>query len=113
MKGENAKSVLKFQIMLTRIQLFNWFDILRLSCEIESFPAAQVEWFFNETNITQKVTTYKEKFEYKYEPSSHSVTLIIKNVNEKDKGNYTLQVKNKNGTSKSTCFLDVNGIIKY
>ena len=63
--------------------------------------------FFNETNITQKVNTYKEKFEYKYEPSSHSATLIIKNVNDKDKGNYTLQAKNKNGVTKSTCFLDV------
>jgi hypothetical protein len=33
--------------------------------------------------------------------------LIIKNVNEKDKGNYTLQAKDKNGVTKSTCFLDV------
>ena len=38
-----------------------------------------------------------------------NATLIIKNVNDKDKGNYTLQAKNKNGISKSTCFLDVNG----
>ena len=31
-----------------------------------------------------------------------------KNVNEKDKGNYTMQAKNKNGISKSTCMLDVS-----
>ena len=80
---------------------------LRLICEFESISPTQVEWFFNETNITQKVNTYKEKYEYRYEPASHSATLIIKNVNDKDKGNYTMQVKNKNGFIKSTCLLEV------
>lgn len=49
----------------------------------------------------------KEKYEYVYEPAQHSSTLIIKNVNSKDKGDYTFLVKNNLGTCKSVCFLDV------
>jgi hypothetical protein len=81
----------------------------KLACQFDSGLASQVEWFFNETNITQKVTSYREKFEYVYEPATHSATLIIKNVNEKDKGTYTFKAKNNNGVCKSTCLLDVIG----
>jgi hypothetical protein len=76
-------------------------------CELESIPAAKIEWFYNETNITHKITKMREKYECIYEPEHHSATLIIKNVNVMDSGNYTLKAKNQLGECKSTCNLEV------
>lgn len=60
-------------------------------------------------NITDKVAKLKEKYEFIQEPSDQTSTLIIKNVNSKDVGDYTLVLKNVSGVCKSTCHLDVSG----
>ena len=81
---------------------------LRLKCKFDYSEENQIEWYFNQTNITERIVKMKEKFEYIHEPENHSSTLIIKNVNSKDKGDYTFLVRNNFGTCKSVCHLDVN-----
>ena len=56
-------------------------EIATLSCQFQSSLPVQVDWYLNDTNISQQVNTYKDKFEYHYELLSQSVTLIIKNIN--------------------------------
>ncbi len=82
-----------------------------MNCEFDSFPYAKIEWFYNETNITHKITKYKEKYHCLYEPEKHKITLIIKNVNLIDAGFYTLKAKNQFGEFKSTCNLQIKSKI--
>jgi len=81
-----------------------------MTCQFDAFPQADLEWYFNEENITHTIMQKVEKYEWSYEPQQHSATLIIKNVNANDKGNYLLKMTNNLGVCKSICFLDVKGI---
>ena len=79
-----------------------------LHCQFDT--SAQVDWYFNETSITERISKYselREKYEIVYEPARHSTSLIIKNVNEADKGNYLMRAKNSKGFCTSECLVDI------
>ncbi len=81
-------------------------DNVRLSCECDT-QSARVEWFFNKSNITDRIGKSTERYQYEYDAQTHTSTLIIKTVKSKDKGEYTFSAKNNAGVCISTCRLDI------
>ena len=78
------------------------------NCDV-SMPSTKVEWFHNQLNITEKLSKKNERYEYVYQPETHTSTLIIKSVKGKDKGEYKFSAKNNAGVCNSTCILEVAG----
>lgn len=79
---------------------------VRLSCVCD-LTQSKIEWYHNQTNITEKLNKSSERYEYVYEPEQHRSTLIIKSVKGKDRGEYTFCARNNAGVSTSTCIIDV------
>ncbi len=107
-----AKPVVKIPVVTKQLEPVvkaNIGDNVRLSCECDttSSKSTKVEWFFNKSNITDKIGKSTERYEYEHDAQSHTSTLIIKTVKGKDKGEYTFSAKNSAGVCTSTCRLDV------
>ncbi|RNA22007.1 titin isoform X16 [Brachionus plicatilis] len=77
----------------------------KLTCHFKSTKTEKIDWFFNQINLNDKINNQKDKYELK--STNEETSLVIKNINVKDMGDYSCCVYNPSGKCRSVCHLDV------